>query len=80
MPKTVKEGAYALEERSHTFKFLGPDESFKYGGVSNQPNSCSGCHHHKDTPLANLMGAWSAVKQKGTPSPVETQKPQKEVR
>ncbi|MBI4688200.1 MAG: hypothetical protein HY756_10570 [Nitrospirae bacterium] len=77
MPKTVKEGVYAGEERSHSFKFIGPDESFKHDGVKNQPNSCSGCHHHKDTPLVELMGAWSAVKQRGIPRPVE---PQKEVR
>lgn len=74
MPKTVKEGMYAGEERTHSFKFVGPDESFKHGGVKNQPNSCSGCHYHKDTPLAELMGAWSAVKQLGTPPSVTTRK------
>ena len=74
MPKTVKESAHSIDERSHTFKFLSPNESFKYGGINNQPNSCSGCHYHKDTPLSTLMGAWSAVKQRGTPKPVETQR------
>lgn len=74
MPPSIKEGMYAGEERSHSFKFVGPDESFKYGGVKEQPNSCSGCHYHKDTPLAELMGAWSSVKQAGTPKPVTARK------
>lgn len=74
MPVTIKEGQYAGIERSHSFRFIGPDKSFKSGGVNNQPNSCSGCHYHKDTPLAQLMGAWSAVKQKGTPPSVEVKK------
>ncbi|MBI3592121.1 MAG: hypothetical protein HY099_01305 [Nitrospirae bacterium] len=74
MPRTVKESMYAVDERSHTFKFAGPDASFKHGGVNNQPNSCSGCHYHKDTPLAELMGAWSSMKQKSTPKSVEIEK------
>jgi len=70
MPKTIPEGMYAGEGKSHSFKFIGPDMSFKYDGVKKQPNSCSGCHYHEETPLAELMGAWSAVKQIGTPPPV----------
>jgi predicted CXXCH cytochrome family protein len=66
MPRTVK-SAYAGDERSHTFRFLDPALSLAAGGVDNQPNSCSGCHHHEDTPLQDLMGALAAVKLEDTP-------------
>lgn len=61
MPRTVT-GAYAGDERSHTFKFLSPELSFKAGGVEKQPNSCSGCHYHKDTPLQDLIRFLDAVR------------------
>ena len=56
-------------EHSHTFQFISPAESIKAGGVDKQPNSCSGCHHHKDTPLANLVEFLEAAKKADMPIP-----------
>ncbi len=63
MPKTVG------HEHSHTFAFISPELSLKAGGVDKQPNSCSGCHHHKDTPLENLIGFLDAAKKEDMPKP-----------
>ncbi len=63
MPKTVE------HEHSHTFKFLSPELSLRAGGVDKQPNSCSGCHHHKETPLENLVGFLDAAKKEDMPKP-----------
>ena len=36
---------------SHRFTVISPELSIKAGGVDKQPNSCNGCHYHKnDTP------------------------------
>ena len=56
-------------EHSHTFKFISPELSILAGGVDKQPNSCSGCHHHKETPLENLVGFLDAVKKADMPKP-----------
>ena len=42
MPKTGK-NAVAGESRNHTFDFISPRDTVKYGA----PNSCSGCHGDK---------------------------------
>jgi hypothetical protein len=56
-------------EHSHTFKFVSPEESLRAGGVDKKPNSCSGCHHHKDTPLESLVEFLDAVKKADMPVP-----------
>jgi hypothetical protein len=56
-------------EHSHTFEFVSPEESIRAGGVDKKPNSCSGCHHHKDTPLEALVEFLDAVKKKDMPVP-----------
>jgi hypothetical protein len=63
MPTTVE------HEHSHTFKFISPEESIIAGGVDKQPNSCNGCHHHKDTPPENLLGFLDAAKKEDMPKP-----------
>jgi hypothetical protein len=37
--------------------------------VKNQPNACSNCHHHKDTPLEVLDGFLEAAKKRDMPLP-----------
>ncbi len=56
-------------ESSHTFKFVSPEESIRAGGVEKKPNSCSGCHHHKDSPLEGLVEFLDAVKKADMPVP-----------
>ncbi|MBI5057481.1 MAG: hypothetical protein HZB61_12785 [Nitrospirae bacterium] len=63
MPNTIE------HEHSHTFNFISPELSIRAGGVDKQPNSCSGCHHHKDTPLENLVGFLDAAKKEDMPKP-----------
>ncbi len=63
MPRTIE------HERSHTFQFISPVLSIKAGGVEKQPNSCSGCHYHKDTPLKNLVEFLDAAKKADMPRP-----------
>ncbi len=63
MPKTKE------NEHSHTFKFISPEESLRAGGVDKQPNSCSGCHHHKDSPLEGLIEFLDAVRKTDMPVP-----------
>ncbi len=58
-------------EHSHTFKFISPEESIRAGGVKRQPNSCSGCHYHKKTPLKNLIEFLDAAKKSDMPKPFE---------
>lgn len=53
----------------HTFKLMSPEESLKAGGVDKVPNSCSSCHHHKDTPIEDLAGFLDASIKKDTPLP-----------
>jgi len=63
MPKTLG------HEHSHTFRFISPADSIKAGGVDKLPNSCSGCHHHKDTPLGDLVEFLDAAKKADMPKP-----------
>ncbi|MBC8412969.1 MAG: ammonia-forming cytochrome c nitrite reductase subunit c552 [Nitrospira sp.] len=56
-------------EHSHTFEFVSPEESLRAGGVDKKPNSCSGCHHHKDSPLEGLVEFLDAVKKDDMPIP-----------
>ncbi len=53
----------------HTFRLMSPEASLKAGGVDKQPNSCSSCHHHKKTPLRDLVGFLEAANKKDTPLP-----------
>ncbi len=70
MPKTgiAGSGGWSIA-RSHTFRFISPELSMRMGGVKNQPNSCSGCHHHKDTPLEDLVEFLDAAKKTDMPLP-----------
>lgn len=68
MPRTVK-SAHSGDERSHTFKFLSPEQSLRAGGNEKQPNSCSGCHHHEDTPLMDLIEFLDANRKADMPLP-----------
>ncbi len=56
-------------EHSHTFQFISPALSIEAGGVDKQRNSCSNCHHHKDTPLSNLVEFLDAAKKEDMPKP-----------
>ncbi len=53
----------------HTFNIMSPEASLKAGGVDKVPNSCSSCHHHKNTPLKELVGFLDASIKKDTPLP-----------
>ncbi len=53
----------------HTFKLMSPEDSLKAGGVDKLPNSCSSCHHHKNTPLQDLIGFLEASKKRDMPLP-----------
>lgn len=68
MPKTNG------NESSHTFKFVSPEESLRAGGVDKMPNSCSGCHHHKDSSLESLVEFLDAVKKADMPVPFSVHK------
>jgi Zn-finger protein len=54
---------------SHTFQVVTPEESLKAGGVDKLMNSCSGCHHHKDTPLDGLIEFMDGAKKHDMPKP-----------
>ncbi len=69
MPKTAITAGGKIVARSHTFKFISPELSIKMGGVEKQPNSCSGCHQHEKTPLADLVGFLDAAKKADMPKP-----------
>jgi hypothetical protein len=62
----VKTTEYA---HNHTFKFVSPEESLRAGGVDKKPNSCSGCHHHKDSPLEGLIEFLDGAKKRDMPVP-----------
>ncbi len=53
----------------HTFKLMSPEDSLRAGGVDKVPNACSSCHHHKETPLDELVGFLKASIKKDTPLP-----------
>jgi hypothetical protein len=54
---------------SHTFQFVSPEESLKAGGVDKLMNSCSGCHHHKESPLDGLIEFMDGAKKHDMPKP-----------
>ena len=54
---------------SHTFQFVSPEESVKAGGINKLMNSCSGCHHHKDSSLQGLIEFLDAAKKQDMPKP-----------
>jgi hypothetical protein len=58
----------------HTFKLMPPENSLKAGGNEKVPNSCSSCHHHKNTPLEALAGFLEAAKKNDTPLPFSVHK------
>lgn len=74
MPRTGIGAGKEIVSRSHTFKFISPELSMKKGGTKNQPNSCSGCHHHKDTPLEDLIEFLDAAKKTDMPLPYSAHK------
>lgn len=47
------------DERVHTFRVVKPETTLKLGGgdPEKQPNSCNGCHWHKNDPPAKLQKA-----------------------
>jgi hypothetical protein len=53
----------------HTFKLMSPETSLKAGDVEKVPNACSSCHHHKNTPLEDLVGFLEAAKKRDMPMP-----------
>jgi cytochrome c553 len=69
MPKVARIGE-AGDAHSHTFRFMFPEFSLKAGGVDKQPNACSACHHHKDTPVETLIGFRQAAKNNDMPKPL----------
>jgi len=68
MPKVAKIGE-AGDAHSHTFRFMYPQTSVKFGGVDKQPNACNSCHHHKETPVEDLVGFLEAAKKNDLPRP-----------
>jgi formate-dependent nitrite reductase cytochrome c552 subunit len=53
----------------HTFRLMSPEDSLKAGGVDKLPNACSSCHHHKKTPLEDLVGFLEAAVKRDMPLP-----------
>ena len=53
----------------HTFRFLSPRDSLEMDGK--QPNACSSCHHHTDTPLEALVGFMEASIKNSMPLPFD---------
>ena len=68
MPKVAKIGE-AGDAHSHTFRFMFPKNSLKAGGVDKQPNACNSCHHHKETPIEDLVGFLETAKKNDLPRP-----------
>jgi hypothetical protein len=69
MPRVATIGE-AGDSHSHTFSFMYPQVSLKEGGVDKQPNACSSCHHHKNTPVEALIGFVEAAKKNDMPKPI----------
>ncbi len=67
IPLSTEPGEYMLR---HTFKTMSPKASLEAGGVDKLPNSCSTCHHHKDTQLEQLVGFLEASIQRDIPLPI----------
>jgi formate-dependent nitrite reductase cytochrome c552 subunit len=58
----------------HTFKLMSPEDSLKADGSAKVPNSCSSCHHHKNTPLEALAGFLEAARKNDIPLPFSVHK------
>ncbi len=54
---------------NHSFRFMSPVETLKAGGKEKQPNACSNCHHHKDTPVETLAAFLEAAIKKDIARP-----------
>lgn len=59
LPKTAK-SAISGDISAHTFFAIPPTATQKFadGNVKKQPNSCSLCHYHKNTPVSDLVKAY----------------------
>jgi hypothetical protein len=68
MPKITKIGE-AGDAHSHTFRFMFPQATLTAGGLDKQPNACNSCHHHKDSPVENMVGFLEAAKKNDMPKP-----------
>lgn len=72
MPKIAKiTKGRSYELRSHSFNFLSPELTIRFGAgnFDRQPNSCSGCHYHKKTNLLDLVEFLDAAKKGDMPLP-----------
>jgi Cytochrome c552/Cytochrome c554 and c-prime len=68
MPRVLR-SVESGDQLNHTFRFMGPDDSLEAGGTEKHPNACSSCHHHKDTPLDQLVGFLEAAQKNDMPKP-----------
>ncbi len=68
MPKVATIGE-AGDAHSHTFRFMYPKASLKAGSVKEQPNACNSCHHHKDTPVEDMVSFVESAKKNDMPRP-----------
>jgi hypothetical protein len=68
MPRVASIGE-AGDAHSHTFRFMFPQATLEAGGLDKQPNACNSCHHHKDTPVENMVGFLEAAKKNDMPKP-----------
>jgi hypothetical protein len=68
MPRVLRSPEFGAA-LGHSFGVLHPEASLKAGGVEKQPNACSSCHHHKETPLEELVGFLEAAKKNDMPKP-----------
>ncbi|MCJ7595430.1 MAG: hypothetical protein MUO52_11740 [Desulfobacterales bacterium] len=68
MPKVAAIGE-AGDAHSHTFRFMFPEASLKAGGLERQPNACNACHHHRNTPIEDLVRFLEAAKVSDMPKP-----------
>ena len=75
MPRVASIGE-AGDAHSHTFRFMFPQATLEAGGVDKQPNACNSCHHHKDTPVENMVGFIEAAKKNDMPLPFTVHKKQ----
>lgn len=73
MPRVASIGE-AGDAHSHTFRFMYPQATLKAGGIDKQPNACNSCHHHKDTPVEDLIGFLEAAKKNDMPKPFTAHK------
>jgi formate-dependent nitrite reductase cytochrome c552 subunit len=70
MPRIALSNARGEYMLRHTFMIMSPEASLQAGGVDNLPNSCSTCHHHKNTQLEQLVGFLETSIKRDTPRPV----------